>query len=69
MGAEMTGKELTEWRGKMCVTQAEAAALLGMSRRQYVDSEAASSVSTRTELACIALWHRLEAGHRPWVKH
>lgn len=62
----MTGKELENWRRAMGLGKTEAAKTLGVTPNAYRAMARSEKVSERTELACIALWHRLKAGSQPW---
>lgn len=63
----MTEEQLIGWRETMGLIQREAADLLGMSENAYRSMEKGeSSISRRTELACIALYVGPDKLAQPW---
>ncbi|MBY6265103.1 XRE family transcriptional regulator [Azospirillum sp. 412522] len=53
---EWTPEDLKAWRGRMGMTQAAAADVLGISRRSYIDREKPEArISRETVLACLYL--------------
>ena len=66
----MNKQDLSAWRTSLGLSKRNAAHRLGMSENAYLDMEAGrTGISARTELACIALWHRMRPGMRPWDDH
>ena len=64
----MDNKTLKEWRLSQNLTQAQAAALTGLTPRHWRKLEAGSTpVSRRLELACYALSKPIMAAHNEWV--
>lgn len=57
----MTPAQLLAWRQRLAITQAAAAAALGMSLRAYHGMEHGARISRAVELACRAIEAELKA--------